>query len=600
MWLASFYGRALGLAFTMNHPIHASSPDWRVSFSIRWLLLAAALVPLAFIGWISIVTYRDAPFWDEFSTTLSFLVQLHDSRSWREVIGLFVAADGQHCMVTSRAIFAAIYLLTGKINFITLAAIGNVAIVLGVAILAWQPREVNLRLLYLAFLSLLIFQLQHFENQLLSYAAIDHYLVIPLAAGSLVLWQRGTHWAAVGAVVLGLAAVFTAAQGLAVFLAGFSLLGWQRRWRMAWLWAGLALGVAGFFVQTVDLGSTSGFRLTSLAAAAAALRYWLTLLGSVPGLEHGVLSPGFGLLGLASLVFLFYHGATQREPVLGAFLIFVLGATALIAYGRFTLAPPQIAPRYFIQSAIFWATLGVLIIEMKVAPARFWRMCLPVIGLVGIFNIVASQRYLPVAERFFRQRLEAIHYYDKWLTLAGAPHALHPDPALADRVLKAAEQRGIFRLQARSSPPIPQRRPAQEMAMDYHLDEISLGNGRIHIRGWVLPRGPWKDEYRPHLVFKAGDREFVFRGRRERRLDVAELYKRPEAEEAGFLFVIRRVELPPTELQVSLELRSTKQAIFTHTDHRINNQENFNPAPLAALPPSLWKPSRQIFIGVLP
>ena len=101
---------------------------------MRWLLLVVALVPLVFIGWISVLTYRDAPFWDEFSTTLSFLVQLHDSRSWREVVGLFVAADGQHCMVTSRAIFAVIYLLTGKINFIALATIGNLAIGLGVAI----------------------------------------------------------------------------------------------------------------------------------------------------------------------------------------------------------------------------------------------------------------------------------------------------------------------------------------------------------------------------------------------------------------------------------------------------------------------------------
>jgi hypothetical protein len=493
-----------------------------------------------------------------------------------------------------------IYLLTGKINFIALATIGNVAIVLGVAILAWQPRELNLRLLYLALLSLLIFQLQHFENQLLSYAAIDHYLVVPLAAGSLVLWQRGTRWALVGAVGLGLAAVFTAAQGLAVFLAGLSLLVWQRRWRESWLWAGLAVGVVGFFVLTVDLATTSGFRLTSFAALAAALRYWLTLLGSVPGLEHGVLSPGFGLMGLVLLVYLFYKGVAQREPVLGAFLIFVLGATALIAYGRFTMASPQIAPRYFIQSAIFWATLGILIIEVKVAPARFWRTCLPVLGLLGVFNVVATQRYLPVAEQFFRQRLAAIHYYDKWLTLAGAPFALHPDALLADRVLKAAEQRGIFRLQARSSPPIAARLPAKEMAMDYYLDEVSIGSGRIHIRGWMLPRGPWKDEYRPHLVFKAGEREFVFRGRRERRLDVAELYKRPEAQEAGFLFVIRRVELPPTDLKVSLELRSTKEAIFTQTDHRINNQENFNPGALAALPPSLWQPARQIFIGVLP
>lgn len=153
--------------------------------------MVVALVPVGFIGWISAQAFRDVPYWDEFSTTLKFFSQLHDSSSWGETIGLFIAADEQHCMVTTRLIFAAIYALTGKINFITLATIGNLAMVVAIVILAFQPRQNAMRFVYGAFLSLLIFQLQHFENQLLSYAAIDHYQVVFWSAASLALLHRG-------------------------------------------------------------------------------------------------------------------------------------------------------------------------------------------------------------------------------------------------------------------------------------------------------------------------------------------------------------------------------------------------------------------------
>jgi nicotinamide riboside transporter PnuC len=146
----------------MNRPV--SNPDWRVVFSARWFLVTAAMLPTVFIAWVSFLAYRNAPFWDEFGTTLGFLTRLQDSSSWRETLGLFLAADQHHCMVTSRLIFAGSYLLTGQINFIALATIGNLAILGAILVLAAQPRDWNLRLVYAALLCLLIFQLQHFEN----------------------------------------------------------------------------------------------------------------------------------------------------------------------------------------------------------------------------------------------------------------------------------------------------------------------------------------------------------------------------------------------------------------------------------------------------
>ncbi len=582
----------------MNGPV--SNPDWRVSFSARWFLVTAAMLPTVFIAWVSFLSYRDVPFWDEFGTTLGFLTRLHDSSSWRETLGLFLAADAHHCMVTSRLIFAGSYLLTGQINFIALAAIGNLAIVGAILVLAAQPRDWNLKLVYAALLCLLIFQLQHFENQLLSYAAIDHYQVVLWGALSLAaLQRRGAVWVALAGLAA-TAGTFTLAHGLAVFPAGVVLLALGRRWRGLAVWAAWAVAAGVLFFWLAKPVAPSGESLGSAAGLWAMVRYWLMLLGSVPGLEHPVLSPLLGLLGLGVAAGLASREGWRREPVLGAFLVFVLGATLLIAYGRFTLAAPQIAPRYFVQSALFWATLLTILAETAVPKHRFLQWALPVTLGMSVFNVVASTRYLPVAEDFFRRRLETIRYYDKWLTLGGAPHPIYPDHTQADQILNTALEKGIYRLQARTSPPIAKRVQSKEQAMAYYLDEVVLADRRLHVRGWMLPNEKGQEDLEPYLVLKTADREFVFQGRRQRRPDVAKDFNRPDALNSGFVFVVRRMEIPPTELRVSLEYRTAKGGVFTNTDHRVANQENYEEATLANVHPSLTKPARQIFLGVLP
>jgi hypothetical protein len=334
----------------------------------------------------------------------------------------------------------------------------------------------------------------------------------------------------------------------------------------------------------------------------AVVRYWLTLLGSVPGLEHPFLSPLLGVVGLGLAAVLASREGWRREPVLGAFLVFVLGATLLTAYGRFTLAAPQIAPRYFVQSALFWATLLTILVEVAVPKHRFLQWALPVTLGVSIFNVVASTRYLPVAEDFFRRRLETISYYDKWLTLGGAPHLIYPDHAQADQILNAALEKGIFRLQARTSLPITKCGPAKERSMVYHIEELALGVRRLHVRGFMLPEKKWGRSFEPYLVLKTADREYAFRGRKQRRPDVAEVHGRPDAIDSGFVFVVRRVEIPPTEFRVSLEYRArwTAGCVFTNTDHRVDNREGFEKAGLVQMHSALTAPARQIFVGTLP
>ena len=84
--------------------------------------------------------------------------------------------------------------------------------------------------------------------------------------------------------------------------------------------------------------------------------------------------------------------------------------------------------------------------------------------------------------------------------------------------------------------------------------------------------------------------------------DVAEVHGRPDAIDSGFFFVVRRVEIPPTEFRVSLEHRArwTGVGLFTNTDHRVDNREGYEKVGLSQVHSSLTAPARQIFIGALP
>jgi hypothetical protein len=128
--------------------------------------------------------------WDEFETVLQFLVRYRAADSLGEALKPFFAMANEHCMVTSRVIVVLLYEITGQANFIHLAIIGDLFIVGVVVLFALQQETLQARLVALAMVSLLVFQLQHHENLFSSYASIDHFLVVLLTTVTLVLSQR--------------------------------------------------------------------------------------------------------------------------------------------------------------------------------------------------------------------------------------------------------------------------------------------------------------------------------------------------------------------------------------------------------------------------
>jgi len=497
---------------------------------------------------------RNMPFQDEFATVLDFLLRYRETKTWHAFATLLFNQENEHRIVTSRLIFLALKGLTGKINFSAVAVLGDGFIVAAIAVIAWQEREVAYRLVLIAVLSLLIFQMQHFENLFLSYASIDHFHIVLLGAISLALLNRGTAWGEPGGAIFASLACFTLAHGVALFPAGALLLIVQKRWPGLIAWCSV-----GVICSVLYLSGLSGYTrplatFHSFDGWLAFGRFWLGLLGGVPSLGSAVLAPYFGLAALGLVAWLIFRGAWRREAFFCALAAAAIGAMLLIAYGRFGFpAFPATSSRYMVQSAVLWSALSLLV--LKELPARFFPQGAAVlIVLAAGLSVAGDLRFKPIADVFLGRRRLVSRHYLRTGTLQGSPYSIYPDVAVADRLLADAKRDGLYSLGPRISPQSTVAQPVQQGNLDHCIDELTVGPDCVFVRGWVLPPLGRKMAYQPYLVLRCGNQEFVFRGERVDRPDVAKIHARPSASECGFRFDVPRQALPKTKLSLSLAL----------------------------------------------
>ncbi len=534
------------------------------------LLVALAVIPLGFIIAQAFMLMRNIPMWDEFETVLQFLLQYRAAESALEVLQPFFSMANEHCMVTSRVIVVLLYELTGRIDFIHLAIVGDLFIVAVVVMFAVHRPNRQERLVALALASLLLFNLQHHENFFSSYASIDHFLVVVLTTATLMLVQHGGRAALVTAGLFATMAVFTLAQGLAVLVSAALLLALQSRWRQlaAWLLFSSALAaVFGWKLASVPLTLASG---SSFAGVEKTAVYALTLLGGVPAVGNAGLASVLGVILLAGLAWLCWKRSWRREPFLTAMAVTAVLSAALIAYGR--AGAPDVSPlssRYMVQSAVAWIAVLMLLLKSAPSPAAFVRGAWVVLALAATLNFLSSAHFEAPARAFVQRRIDASRHYDYARTMVGGTSKIFPEGKRADAILSAAARDGVYFLRARKAVEVEIDAPLKEHQLQYYVDQIAVGPQSVHLKGWMFAETHSSDDVVPHVMLKAGQRSYFFRGRRERRPDVAEAMNRDEALESGFYFVIPKKMLPADEFKVALVLKDGDDVLYSNTDHRV-------------------------------
>ncbi|MDP3068934.1 MAG: hypothetical protein Q8N18_01540 [Opitutaceae bacterium] len=544
-----------------------SLPDLRRRAALfGWMLVAA--LPVAYIAVVVIAASRNIVFWDEFDTALDLIIRMNAGAGSDEILGRLVALNNEHRMVTSRLLFAASYWLTGTVNFAFVGAIGNLFMVATCVILVLAVRGTERRVRLGVVLAFLMFQLEHFENFIWSGASIDHFQVVTLAVGAIVALARGSGGGVALAGALALTATFTLAHGSLVWPVGAALLAHQRRWRQLGAW--IAAGTVALLLFLWGFKFNPGHNISALTweSVGAMLRYWLALLGAPLTLGHAGFAPLPGVLLLGSLGVLAARGALAREPIAMFVALYVLGALALVAFGRAEIAGAEINSRYMVLGALAWALLLFMLLERLTPPDRPYLALAGALPALAALALTANVKFSPQVEGFVEVRDRAATRFTQYGEDGRGIAPLHPRPGHAEVLLRIAAERGLYTL------PVLSRRaefpePATNLSLERHIDELIVNDHAVTVGGWAMRLGHVSRRGQVHLVLRSPQSTLFFSTITLQRPDVATAHQQPDWRLAGFRAVITRERLPAEDFEVGVLIKDGDRVEYAMTPNRL-------------------------------
>ncbi len=549
-----------------------SEDTWHPSLKIRRLaaagLILCTLCPVLFVALKSRQLLQNMPMWDEFETVLGFILHLRASDSVASEIGAFFTAANEHVMVTSRFITLVLYKLTGGVNFVVLAVAGNAFAFLAVLVLGHAVASRWLGLLATATASLLIFQLQNYENLFSSYASIDHFQIVLLSTSCLFLLTRGGGWRIVAGGFFAALAVFTLAHGVAVLAAGAYVLYLQKRRQAFKLWMVFSVVIVAVFLWRLGSASTAGPPFHGLAGLRAMTVYWLTTVGGIVSLGNATVAVWAGLVLVATLGALILYRRDRLDPFLAAVAINSILACLVIAYGRFNLLDVSpLSSRYMVQSAIAWTAAAVLAMPLLPSLRSRFVASATVLVLAMAICVISSNRFMKEARQFSHRRVAAARYYDEHGTFVGLRNPIFPKAGKADQIVAAARKAGIFRILPDVSPRAGRVPALTPYPIVFQFDLLKVSAASIHLRGWMLTREQVSTDLEPWLLLRNGEARYLYRGLADPRPDVARAFPdRTDTGNSGFYCIIPRAALPPGDYAIDVVLIGGRRSLSNATN----------------------------------
>lgn len=542
-----------------REPQNFAAAPW-ASVALRICIYCLLVIlPLGFVA-IEVARWvRDIPNWDEFDTVLDFLIALDIGAGPGDVMQRLFAVNNEHRMLASRLMFAGSFWIFGSVDFAALAIVGNLFLIGMLVAVVEGARETAPRWRLAAIFALVVFQLQHHESLFWGGSSIDHFFVVmaALAAFGALGWQW--RWALPIACGWGFIATFSLAHGLLVWPIGFALLWLQNRRRDAAMWAA-ATGVT-LLLYFVNFHVNPGHTTPTLAQFPKLIVFWLRVMGSSAALDDVTIAPWLGGVLVGTTIFVFRRGCAERERLACAGIVWCLGATAMIAWGRalISIEWAPITSRYVILSSVAWALLAWVIVERGLARrgGRAWWLPLVFVGLVA-FNLAADRVNLGAGREFARRLENAANWHHRHGTFANTATPIYPDPARADAVLAEAQGRGIYRLPPPEKLTLPLvsrltlKQPQEIGDAFFFIDEVSQRDGEVKVRGWAFRPDHTTRFGGVSVVFRSAAGLFAFEPMPQLRPDVAAVYERADATYSGFELRLPQTELPAGEFHIGV------------------------------------------------
>ncbi|WP_018912673.1 hypothetical protein [Thiomonas sp. FB-6] len=428
---------------------------------------------------------RNVPFADDYDVILRWLTQFRAQRQAADVLPLLLQQHNEHRMLFERLVVLLQFALCRRVNFIQLAAFGSLGLWLIVCL--FQRRLAPSAAWLAPAFAVLLLNLSQYELVSFATASLQQYWQLLACLWTLLLVaDRGTRAWLPLSLLAAVAATFTGAGGLLVFLVAPLILARRRDWGAVSAWLLVAGATCALYFVLLPYEPTpiqTASRQIALAHPLEVLRYVVLFLGSALGNTQSA--------GIAGVVLLVASLAVLLRAMIAGFsfeaaaVLFVLGSAVVVAVGRISLGVEQaLASRYTIYSLVLMCSLLGYALRLgpyPAAPARAVSVMVYALGL-WLFAYTAPQ-----ALRLLAQRSAAMEVA-----------VLYPQPARAVAILRAGMRQGLYWPPARVYAALAAAERAGEVpaclgVVDSIDGAVPSGPLRVkglgELRGWLALRG---------------------------------------------------------------------------------------------------------------
>lgn len=384
----------------------------------------------------------DVPFYDDYDVILSFLNQFRSTQGFSDSLALLLKKESDHIPFFPRIAFWADAVLNGHLNFIHIIYAAN-ACLAGILILLYRScadiRENKLKL----FLPVpfLLFQIQYWEVTTWAVTAMIFLPAIFFSLLSFFLLGRQKPFHLPAACAVGVIAAFSAGNGFFIFPSGFAMLLLQRRMKelLVWTFFSFFFVVSYLALYTVQGNDVFGSIISPLMHHPLLLAtFFSAAAGSAAGLGINIFSVVAGFSILLWFFFITYRNYYNRNPIIYAFMVFLLMTAMAVALKRSSYGIDLIlfTSRYRLASILLLVVVYISILELLPDDTGKIRFSKYFLIFSVILFVLSYLLYLP----FLKGRYHEVATTDNGL--------LHNNQPAAYNIIQYAELNDIYKLPA--------------------------------------------------------------------------------------------------------------------------------------------------------
>ena len=214
----------------------------------KYIYVGIITLPIIFFFFNIFIFTDNIPFKDDY-VLLDSIFQMKNADSFSEWLQAFLKQVNQHRFAFERIMMWLIYQVFGSENIKAQIIIGDLFL-LGILYFFIDTfRQFKLSWLYFIPVSMLLFNYTYFENATWGIAAIQNTPIIFFALLTLHLLSLQHQKAFYFGVLVAIITMFTSGNGLGIWIVGFLLLIFQKRWKHLGIWFSVAFLMILFYFK---------------------------------------------------------------------------------------------------------------------------------------------------------------------------------------------------------------------------------------------------------------------------------------------------------------------------------------------------------------